>query len=951
MSGGTGIGKLAKVVRACAAFWPLAVLVLPGVAHAAEFSCLLEEDTREDEIDSLVADGDGILVDGQRFVPATGNWSHLEGRFSVLGTFDIGNGARLFWDDVSWAGTGHRRAVWYRKAFGAPLEPVQVDGLQYANDVARDGAAVVIGNTNGVFRADRPGSPFHKISGISAQAVREYDGALFVAGDGGVFRKAPDGGFEQVASAPAIPASEHPWIVRFTNVGHSLFIWFSMSEPQTLDLMRLDSANGNPVAVPASRTGRLSDVVEHAGRYFAAADKGVFEFLDTTKQFVALKQFPAKATRAVGAGDRLVTLGDDVVRQWDYGDGDAVVIDAGSVGYLSALVAFGGELYAGGMGLFKSRSEPLSSANLIRLLPKDDDLSQLHPGKAQPIEVKAEFTHVCAAALGSVHYVATDAEGHRISGPATLDAPPADRYRSVQIWRKQPRRFDASVPFTGGGRWKVAFYSDRSGAQIGRVLNLNLPESPLLAMGKFLAAAAFALYLVAYIALFGLARWSAWCRRVIADPVWSAIGVWPYFVLRQVPQAQYWLLNDYFEAAQLGLDKSEYLDVPVTAEDGSVALGSDLLGRLAVEPHIWLQGNAGMGKTAVVGALQRLYFDRNFRSLDAARKAFGFVLIVLNVRKYADLPFDPQYPERWVLEAIRRRLAEQDNPIFDVSLVEAMLRSGSYAVVLDGMNEAERDGAVASIADIARLRLLATSQGDGLAGFRTWRLPRNIKSHVEQLIACYRDTDFATALMVSIRRQGLLEYLQSGYDVRLIIDIAGGNSDVPLPKDRIGLYHAVLGRATASDGSPLDLDRLKEVAWSMVLSKSREITPKERLAIGEEILEKLEAPGVRVVRRVGEVLEFRHDQMRTFLAASHLVDNAPNAQAMAQRLAGSAVWECSRKEQEELWKFVALLIDASAVNELWRMAIVDPARGFLQHAMQSRADILGIVLARTPPDA
>jgi hypothetical protein len=83
--------------------------------------------------------------------------------------------------------------------------------------------------------------------------------------------------------------------------------------------------------------------------------------------------------------------------------------------------------------------------------------------------------------------------------------------------------------------------------------------------------------------------------------------------------------------------------------------------------------------------------------------------------------------------------------------------------------------------------------------------------------------------------------------------------------------------------------------------------------------------------------EFRHDQMRAFLAALWLADETPNVSALVKRLEKSKVWQHSRRDQDEVWRFLASLIPASDVQELWRWAIDDPDRGYLQNALKERA--------------
>jgi len=88
-----------------------------------------------------------------------------------------------------------------------------------------------------------------------------------------------------------------------------------------------------------------------------------------------------------------------------------------------------------------------------------------------------------------------------------------------------------------------------------------------------------------------------------------------------------------------------------------------------------------------------------------------------------------------------------------------------------------------------------------------------------------------------------------------------------LPSDRVALYRAMLARAKGPDGVPLRLEGLKNLAWTMVTQRRRRIVPEDERALGVGTLSALEREGLRIVRSIGAEREFRHDQMRAFLAS------------------------------------------------------------------------------------
>ena len=111
--------------------------------------------------------------------------------------------------------------------------------------------------------------------------------------------------------------------------------------------------------------------------------------------------------------------------------------------------------------------------------------------------------------------------------------------------------------------------------------------------------------------LFG-ARWSPWCFRVVTDPIWGKLGIYFRALLRHVRPLQIWLFERYFQAVRKNLlTDTPYLPLPLSGQKGERISSIDLLDQLKTTPRIWLQGNAGMGKTVTVEHLKAAYSDGN----------------------------------------------------------------------------------------------------------------------------------------------------------------------------------------------------------------------------------------------------------------------------------------------------------------------------------------------------
>jgi hypothetical protein len=326
------------------------------------------------------------------------------------------------------------------------------------------------------------------------------------------------------------------------------------------------------------------------------------------------------------------------------------------------------------------------------------------------------------------------------------------------------------------------------------------------------------------------------------------------------------------------------------------------------------------------------------------------------LRRYAALPVpDANRPESWILEIVRRHLEQHRFITRDLGLVDAMLRAGHIAVALDGTNEVDRDLALTAFASqFPQARLLVTSQAipRGLAGgerWEVWQLPENIGGLRDGLLALWLGVEKGAALSRRIAAEGLSRTVVSGYDLRLLADLAAADPErAPLPGDRVALYRAMLARASGADGQPLRLEGLKQLAWTMMIQRRRRIGSDDEKVLGVGTLHALEREGLGIVRSIGAEREFRHDQMRAFLAALWLVEETPTMPALQETATDAGAFALNRRDQEELWGFVAPLLTSSAdLEALWLFANDDPIeRGILLAALQIEADKRGVTLVR-----
>ena len=120
-----------------------------------------------------------------------------------------------------------------------------------------------------------------------------------------------------------------------------------------------------------------------------------------------------------------------------------------------------------------------------------------------------------------------------------------------------------------------------------------------------------------------------------------------------------------------------------------------------------------------------------------------------------------------------------------------MLKAGNIALLLDGTNEADRDVALAAFASqFPQTRLLVTSQALpcswGGERWEVWELPEDIANWRVGLLALWLGDEKGAILSRRIVAEGLVGAVVSGYDLRLLADLATADPEhAQLPGDRV----------------------------------------------------------------------------------------------------------------------------------------------------------------------
>jgi hypothetical protein len=471
----------------------------------------------------------------------------------------------------------------------------------------------------------------------------------------------------------------------------------------------------------------------------------------------------------------------------------------------------------------------------------------------------------------------------------------------------------------------------------GDQINLDIPRVPwewVIENWRYVAFILTVVLVLINISLFIAARYSDRAWRLATDPSWgTAILRMPLLGIRHSRIVQLWILDRYVRS-QVATAQGEVPYLPVPLRASSMLSGSEattlwpeaLFEQLGKPARIWVQGRAGMGKTALFHSLVRRHFGKFGTTAFSLYKRERMILVPIVARQFSHL--NEEKTADWVFACIKQTLSIRGLGFEDVGLLRAVLRAGTLGVAIDGIHEVARAPAVLSFAaEYPDVPILVTSQSFTEGPFQVCTLPSGIQEFVNELCILYLGRAAGTAVGTRLHTSGLIQHLRSGYDVRLIVELARKDPvGVPLPDDRLHLYEAVIAEAWP-DGEPRR-ETLEAAAWHLIAE--REAREDNRLRaddISADLLDILESASTRAgrwVRLVQKVpganegtYEFVHDQMHAYLAA-HWFARRTDISAMRRLLADAkGLRDRGLEGQRTTWAFVAAMLDRSSIEALW----------------------------------
>ena len=443
-------------------------------------------------------------------------------------------------------------------------------------------------------------------------------------------------------------------------------------------------------------------------------------------------------------------------------------------------------------------------------------------------------------------------------------------------------------------------------------------------------------------ALFGTllvaARRSRWAWSIVTDPNWGKLGIQFWTLLRFWPALQRRLMARWMDALRDRYPARPYLPMPLAGPENAEIMSTNLVGMLSPGKRFWLQGAAGMGKTVLIDRVIADYCDGSV-DLAAAFARWKYVPVPIALRDFADIKM-PDKPEEWLLELVGRRLESAGLRIEDERLLRGIVAAGYMVLVLDGANEVDDRGSVQQFAQrFTQVGMLVTSQiepsNEAAELFDLWRLPPDIRDAAKPLLELDLGEERGREVWGVLKDSQVMSDIRSGYDVRLIAGLVeGGMAPDEIPSSRLGLYDKMLGLARNRDGTPYPVARLCGVAWKTWVAGRRDLVPSDNMP--GELLAPLRDQAVRLVAtQDGTRWQFRHDQMRGYLAARWAAIEEVSPMDLFKKTPD--VWRLERSEQRIVWEFFADLIGAKEGSPVLDWSTLAVERAELQVALRSVA--------------
>jgi hypothetical protein len=478
-----------------------------------------------------------------------------------------------------------------------------------------------------------------------------------------------------------------------------------------------------------------------------------------------------------------------------------------------------------------------------------------------------------------------------------------------------------TLSFPDFGRRQISLVVDPGQSDertLGKPVVLDVGRPPLLDdFGKQVILAALIMHALIWFGLLAAAGRSKRAVELLFDDFWAKTGahwyVFAVLALRTSPFMRRWCLGSYRAHLQaLGEPRVAYVPVPLRKPDDSLIDDNQLLQLIDTDRRVWIQGRSGMGKSTLLQSM--------FEST-ASRIADSEVLPVpVHVRARDVGQIDSKRADALAVELLKLALEYADVRLMDPVLLRRVLESGDIVLMVDGVDEVSWGHLASSFARVfPRGRFVITSQAEPETEPSAWvvaRLPASLQDHAQEILAGLLGPEKAERVMKRVWGSPAAAEIRSGYDISLLADLASAEAgEDALPASRFELYTAMVSIAL-QDRDSAARQRLAHFAWLQWLGIERSWPADDAAWKDVGVSDRY------LIRHVGhERLEFRHDQMRSFLAAEHLAPFLRTPETLLHQIREDAVWRKRPSEQRDLWHFLlARDVEERVLEELMKFA-------------------------------
>jgi energy-coupling factor transporter ATP-binding protein EcfA2 len=394
------------------------------------------------------------------------------------------------------------------------------------------------------------------------------------------------------------------------------------------------------------------------------------------------------------------------------------------------------------------------------------------------------------------------------------------------------------------------------------------------------------------------------------------------------------MMERFYQRIQTGVGASKaFVDPLIRLPDGRAVPAlltlldhfklTNITRRRGPAKRVWITGRAGTGKTTLLESLLAIVTAPP--TLAASWAQFGVVPFLIRIRNI---------PKGQIIVAINGFFA--DYGIKDKDLVDRLLRTGDFLLILDGANEGDADNAIEQFATtFPTVPMIITSQTKlELPETDYWVLPVLDPAFARKVLAVHAPSLTEQDITDKVPTD-LWPELKSGYDVVLLADLLRNKRSIP--DSKIELYEATMRNAqTLWEGTGAFASlaaSLYRRAWKLWLDGTYFINSDEQLPA--EFVTFL-TDKIHIITPKGE---FHHELMRQYLAACWLVRESVAIPGMVSRLEDKAIWQLGQTQQREVFTFLVELLKSQ--EEL--QAVADCAganiglRSILAEAVQKNA--------------